>query len=558
MAQKPQNNFGSLLSVAILLLALGLRFVGLGDAPLTEYEAGAALAAHDVASGEATEFGPQPAYALLTNLPFRIFGESEILARFLPAIVGLALVALPFFWRDLLGDKVALVLSFSLAIDPGLVAISRLASGRILAVAAVLFAVTAWRYRRPVLTGILAALALLAAPTIYFGLGAALLTAIVLRWQPPLKQEDVRIGGLALLITLVLGGTLLFTGTAGLAGAISVLSGFVLGQVAIPGEGLAVVLLALLAYSLPAIIFGTMGAARAWEVGDRLGKALSIFAAFSLLLVLLNPNRQVADLVWVILPLWVLSASLIARYLTLPREELLVAIAEAALMLLLAVYLAMALLDAIRESQFVLDGGWLRGLLVLGVLGFAGLATLLIGLGWSQRGALQGLVWAAALISSLWLVAASTRFARIDATSANDLWSPGPATGSMGILEATLNDVEFFQQGQEQPLSVDVQIDSAAVRWALRDYSSLNLDGITSAMAVTPWTGEVPAEFAGYRGQSFAANIRRVWNPLPPDVLAWFFLRQGPTQPELMALWVRADLFPGGDLSLQIDPQTAP
>ncbi|MEX2160354.1 MAG: hypothetical protein WD751_00420 [Anaerolineales bacterium] len=559
MAQRPRIDIEIVLYIAVLLLAFGLRFVNLGGAPLAESETSAALPAYAVAGGQDADLGPQPGYVLLTSLLFGVFGGSEFLARLLPAVFGLALVALPFAWRDLLGTRVALLLALFLAIDPGLVATSRMASGHMLAIAAILFALTAWWRSRPVLAGVFAALAGLAAPTIYFGLAAALLTALALQLRPRLRPEVLRPAGMAFAVTLLFGGTLLFTALPGLGGVPQVLAAFVGGQAAFPGAGVGSIALALVGYYLPALIFGGLGALRAWTAGGATGRVLSVFTALSLLVILLNPNRQVADLIWVSLPLWTLAATEIARYLKHPEGELPIAIAEAALILVLAVYLSFSLLNYASEYQLAgVAGLGLTSIVALSVVGFAGLATLLIGLGWSQRSAMQGLAWAGALIGVAFLVSASTRFARIDADSANDLWLPGPAAGSMNILTATLNDLEFVEQINLHPLPLELRAGSTALQWALREVPTPAPGDGAPALAITIWTGEVPTEFAGYRGQSFAISIQRAWDPFPPDFLSWFFLRKGPTQVQMMSLWVRPDLFPGGEVRSPTGLEPAP
>src|SRR3990172_7497091 len=157
MAQRSLLSREHLLYSLIIFLALVLRFASLEDLALNEFEATAALPASELAGGAHPTLGEQPGYVVLTSLLFGLFGSTEFAARLWPALFGLALVALPYFWRDLLGKKVALILAFLLAIDPGLVAVSRLAGGAVIAISAALMALTAWRRGLPVLSGGLAA-----------------------------------------------------------------------------------------------------------------------------------------------------------------------------------------------------------------------------------------------------------------------------------------------------------------------------------------------------------------------------------------------------------------
>lgn len=552
--QRSRLSIETLLFAVILVLAFALRFVNLGGSPLTDYEAVSALQAHSLAAGQPTELGMQPAYVLFTSLLFRLFSASEFLARLLPALCGMALVFLPFLWSGLFGKRIALALSFFLAVDPGLVALSRLASGTILAVTAVALLLTAWRAKRPVLLGISAALALLAAPSVLYAVGAALLVIVVLGLQLRFERDFLRVAGFAFLAAMVLGGTFFLTVPSGLTVLPSMVSGLFLGQPVLTPATLELILVALIGYTLPALILGGMGAFRAWLNSSALGKGLSLFAAFSLVLILINPNRQVADLIWVVVPLCVLGAVEVVRHLRLPEEGLGVAISELVLMLVMAVYLGLVLFRAVRSGAQLFDpsNAWLPYLLILGVVAFAGLATLLIGLGWSMPAANRGLSWAMISIFVLLLISTSTRFARLDANAANELWSPGPAAGQAGIMRAALADLEFWRL-DGNPTSVALQSESAAARWELRAFSQPG-EGSTPSIALAPWAGEVPAEFDGYRGLSFAGSVVRGWDAFPPDILGWFFFRHGPVQPQLMALWVNTALVPGGNASIESSP----
>ena len=74
------------------LLALFLRLLNLGAAPLSDQEAGWALQALQIARPETAAAsqgsGAQPAYVILTGLTFIFLGANDFLARFWPALAG--------------------------------------------------------------------------------------------------------------------------------------------------------------------------------------------------------------------------------------------------------------------------------------------------------------------------------------------------------------------------------------------------------------------------------------------------------------------------------------
>lgn len=542
MVQHQPQRYFSAFFIAILALAGILRFASLGETALNEYEAASALAALHPNEG----LGDQPAYTLLTSPLFGLFGSNEGVARFWPAFFGLSLVALPAFWRNRLGDKAALVLAFILAIDPGMVALSRLASGRMIAISAVLIAVTAWQLRKPSAAGAFTAVAALAAGTVFFGIAAVALAWLVIRPQVKIDRADLRAVGIAFLATLIAGGTLLFTTLPGLGAFGLSLQGFI--APASPGISIDTVVFALVGYGLPLLLFGAAGVVRSFRHDFLEGKLLSLFAVAALALVLVHPGRQVADLAWVLLPLAVLAAREISLHLHTPEHEPAAAYGGMGLLLLLSSFLVFTLARSAEEPALIIfnegslipwisPGLWISTFVLL----VAGVVVVLIALGWSARSGAQALVWTSALLFAAFLLSASSRFTRPDAIVATDLWSPTPAAGSLSLMQMTVNDLSFWQLGLPNAVAVDLRRQSAALEWALRDLPAFD-DAGTPLLAVTS-SETIPQEFSAYRGQSFALSSQPAWSGWPPNFFAWLLFRNAPVQTEQVILWVSPDLF---------------
>src|SRR5690349_5445507 len=123
------------------LLAIALRLIGLGHMPLNDSEATLALQALQLASGLKPVLDPHPAYILFTTPLFFLYGGGmNALARLVPALVGSALVFAPLLFQDRIKPRPGLILAFFIALDPGMVAISRQAGSPILAITFLIFA----------------------------------------------------------------------------------------------------------------------------------------------------------------------------------------------------------------------------------------------------------------------------------------------------------------------------------------------------------------------------------------------------------------------------------
>src|SRR4030095_2207906 len=224
-----QNKYEGWLYGLALLLAIALRLIQLGAGPLTDSEANLALQSFYLAQGKSEILAPQPAYILFTSLFFAVIESTNFMARIISPLVGSALAFLPYFFRNKLGTRPALILAFLFAFDPGLVALARQAGGTILAVTFLLFAWGLWMNRRETAAGIFLGLALLAGPSVWSGVLTLLLTSIFLRGIQSKPTEDQPIENrksetvnsdtrlqirnllISLVTTVLLAGTLFFT-----------------------------------------------------------------------------------------------------------------------------------------------------------------------------------------------------------------------------------------------------------------------------------------------------------------------------------------------------------
>ena len=92
--------YEKILYLLAFLLALGLRFVRLGELPLTDSEARLALDALSIVKGRSPALSSQVAYTNLTAVLFFVFGSFNFLARFWPALAGSVLVFVPLVFRE--------------------------------------------------------------------------------------------------------------------------------------------------------------------------------------------------------------------------------------------------------------------------------------------------------------------------------------------------------------------------------------------------------------------------------------------------------------------------
>ncbi len=542
-----------------LALGLGIRLLQLGRLPLSDFEAGWALQALDLAQGTGRQVGANPAYVHLTAILFYLLPASNFLARLWPALAGTSLILLPFFWRDRLGRLPALLLAFGLALDPGLTALARLAGGPMLALAALLWAGTFWRHRRPAAAGICAGAALLSGPAAWFGISSLALAA-GLGWAGPRpgagEAEQARGPGrfdwgaaraaaLWGLGTILLLGTLGLLSPLGVSGVFGALLDFLRGWGTTPQVLPHYLLIALPAYAPLALIFGLAGIGRAVLERDRDRIGLGLWALAVLLLALVYPGRQTADLMWMLAPLWALAAAELSRHFDFGLHNRWGAAGTVTLTFALLTSTWFYLTNAVSVN---LPGelGQARLLILLVLLLVLALALVLVAYGWSLALSRLGLVWGGGVFLLLLTIAALTDAAGLRQPRTAELWTPAPRIAQADLLLETIEELSAWNARDPRGLPVTAAgVESPALRWLLRDHSLAFMAAppVNQAPPLLITAEMQPSLMTAYRGQDFVWRQTPDWaNARPADWLRWYLFRQISLRSENIILWARSDL----------------
>ncbi len=550
-----QRNLDFILFALAFLLALALRLVRLGAAPLSDEEARWALQALHLARGLHPDIGPNPAYVMLTALTFFVFQANGFTARLVPALFGSLLVLAPRLFRDRLGNKPAYVLAFALAIEPGLLSLSRQAGSQIIVVSAALLAWGFWRNGRVRWAGFFAGIALLAGPALWPGLVGLALAYGFTRGSAPESSKSQPLDRKSLLTALGFAtgtylaiGSLFLTSLGGLGAGLASLPAYLGGW----GDFTDVVffhpLIGLLVYDLMAVLLGMVALVRGIRVRSGLIIFLGWWLLASLVIAIANPSRQVADLSWSLVPLWALASIEITQYLYPIRDGVWETLG---MLCLTTCILAFAWFNfaAIALSSLSASDIQLRWIVIVGALALLILSVALVAFGWSVQTALQGSAWGLLIALSIYTLGATIAAGRLRVGPTVDMWAIGPQVDQAPILVDQMNNMSRWKAGAKESLDVAViGLDSPALQWALRDWNAtytqdLTLIGNPSLVITTDQVAN-PAWKSGYRGESF------VWRDYPgwlqastADWLHWVALHYMPQGQQKIILWARNDVF---------------
>lgn len=535
------------------IIAFGIRFVQLGVVPLNDAEAEVALQALKISQSETTTLSPHPFYILSTSVLFLIYGGgTNFLARFIPALIGSLLVLSPLLFDDRLKPRPSLILAFFLALDAGLVAISRQAASPIFAITFLIFTFGFINKNKYTLASITAALALLSGPSIWLGVLGILITwmiyqvfnrqSLVSNLQSPITNYLITFA-----ITFITIGSLFFLIPNGLSAAFASIPEFIKLWTSKSETLVSMILISLLVYQPLTLLLAIVAIVRGSLNNVKRIIFLSVWFIVSLLLVIFLPAKQISYLAWTLIPISALASLELARAFNIFPEERLEVSGVVFLTVFIWVFawLGFAGLTWFPEGtrEYALRFWMLIGALVLLIL-----SLLLVGAGWSTRIARIGGVWGLTISLGILALSGTLGSAGLRGLSYPELWWQEKIPAQADLLRETANQVSEFYTGDDNSASIVILgIDSPALLWSLRgfDVQTAQAVDVTSApdIVITPFQDD-PILSSTYRGQDFNWRQTPLWNVSPVNAwFRWVTLRDISYGGETIIFWVRDDVF---------------
>ena len=548
----------------IFLAALGLRMVQLGRPPLLESEADWAFQALRLVRGESIPIPPRVAYLSITGGLFSLFGASDYLARFWPALTGSLVVWLPWLLKKDLGRIPALVLAAGLALDPTLVPVSRLAGGPITALVFLALAAGAFHVRKIPWAIFFTGMGLFSGPgfwmgAVLLGIGTLVGRALdVVDFEGYFQDRLAFFKGitaswleaslLSLLALLIIGSFFLgeFQGLSAWAGA---LPEFMISWKGPADTEAARFLVYFLLNNPLALVFGTLGFISAWRSGNRPGRLFSIWFGAALVGLLIYPGRETADLIWLSIPLWGAAASELVRLSDLARGFW-------ATRVMAAVVVVLGCLNWLTFTGMVFQvidakAIWLELGLAAASLALIALSAAVVSSEWGWDTARKGLAGGFAAALSIFMISSLVLDTYLLEKDPRSIFPGGVGASQVELLMDSIADTSISETGRPDSIRGAVIGESDVLRWALRDYEGFDFlntapEGPDYPILVTIREDDLTAVEANYRGQDFVFNTQPGWNgALPDDPISWIAFRRGPIIRDHLILWVRNDIYSG-------------
>jgi hypothetical protein len=550
--------------------ALALRLAQLGAAPLIAAEARQATLAWRAATGQGfPTMDYNPLLLAANGLLFTLFGTSDFLARLLPALFGVPLALSPSLLRRHLGRVGALAAGLYLAVSPTALVVSRQLAGTTIAATGAMACVGGFvRFFEAkdrswlTLAAVGLALAVTGGATAYALLLPLGLSCLVFS-QPWVKglSSDLKPHARWFFLTFTFALLVLCTGLGWNLSGVGAIGGILadwFGRFRPGTSSVASPLTLLIAYELYGLVFGICGLVLGLRRRQWLAAPLGVWAGLEVSLLALMPGRMPTDLLWVVLPLALLTGltiEVLARDWSPSDVALRAAYAGLVLVLWAYGYLMLGRYAAFGDRADL-------GLTVIVVVVQA-LLGLSFGLALGSAATLRTV--AAATGGALLLLTLSVGWgvAYEHPTDPREALLTEPTAMGIRDLVQTMRDLSWAQTGMPTMLEFVFEApEDSVLAWYLRGFEMadrvdqlVDIDGDEMGMFILTTrldeSGSTPVHDE-YAGQDFA--LRRRWTPRALGcrfwesgckvAFGWFLFRDVPSLPEAVewaTLWRHRD-----------------
>lgn len=543
----------------IFITAILFRFVLLGGQGLTDGEALHALQALDISNGLPAAMGSEPGYVGLTSPLFGTFDGNNFWARFWPAVFGALLALVPVLYRDHLGKITVLLLAGLIAIDPGMISLSRTAGSLMIGITSLLACLGFLLKRKPIIASIFGGIALVGGSAIWPGIVGLGLVFVSLRstWTDPTLESTTsdfhpgwkRLILPGLLTALIISSQFLVhvNGISGIGGS---LAGYLESWVVEATTSIGNFFTTVFWLQFPLLIFGIAAIVIGLVKKERKTWFLGVWWTLALLFVAINPTRNAADLGWATVPLLVLSAIFLSDLVkNLQFDNRIIALAEAFFTIIMVSLSFFYLINITNAPE--IDPILFRNKIIGATLPIFLLIviTILFTWGWNTSSAKMSLGLSLALLGVLMIFSNGWKATGWTSPAESELWAGEPVVIGDEFLKRTVSDQGRWTRGQASSIDVEVAgLDSPAIRWALKKVGKLTFSNqvnqnTSSSLLVTPGETALSTE-TSYRGEKI------VWSTSPDiqnmnawDWIKWAVFRNAPMKDAEITLWARNDLF---------------
>ena len=550
----------------VFTFAIFVRFLNLGNLPLSDFEAKIAFNSSQILTGNNAQLTSEVFLTNINAVFIYLFGNSNFVVRLFSAVFGTLLVFTPFLFRKVIENKFLFLISVWMAIDPVLISLTRQINSALLCLFFGVLLIYFIIQKNEIATGIFSALLLLCGTSFWFGTFPLIVMLVYRKFRKSKTKEnengfDTSLDQFRLkryLFSLVV--SLVFISTFGLVfrsqfvGVIQGLINYFQGWGASSTMNVMEIVRAIIIYEFPVIIFGLFGIIIFSRSINKYFSLLAIWLFLSIIHFITYSSISIVNSVWLVMPLIIFGSLFIRKFaFDLGQNRKIIGLISGIGFVLME-FLTLITINLMTNPASLTQSPVSKTIMVIAGVVLVLFAIFLIGWSLSWKIAGKSLLFIFIAYFGIYTLSAGWNGAGLRIPYENDMLYLNPIPISEKILVSTIENYAEWNHGSKQEGQIQVvNIDHPSLKWALRNYDNIefvNKFSITSNPEFVITKSDQTIEAVdSYKGQDFEWTSTPVWNLLIPNEWAnWVLSRRIPMnllQQDLIILWVRNDLFPG-------------
>ncbi|MDO9086004.1 MAG: hypothetical protein Q7U53_07355 [Anaerolineaceae bacterium] len=566
----PKKTFTIEQLLYLLMISLGLfvRFINLGDLPLSDSEAKVSLAALSLISGNYEGFLTDQIFlANILGILFYLFGHGDVVARFFPAAIGSVFILTPALFRNYFDRRILVILSFWIAISPTFVSMSRQVDSSILFLFSITLFVFFFIKKSASFSAIFLVVSLLCGKVFFWNLVPVVVSMIYVYFfsnrneYSPIIQilERVKefhwkkfgiyfLGSYALISTFVLIFPRQFSGLGN--SFVSYLEIWSLPSITIFSD----LVRGLFFYEIAAIVFGLFGMVLILRKNQFAGLFLIGIMTFTTVQIILVAEKNIVWNIWIVLPLMISGSYFINKYVSLPKYVSAKIVIISLISLAILFFISLAFMSMFSNVNQINQDNSLRVFFI--VAGFALIIGAGLLVGWAISWEIAGKSFLFLFISYFFIftISASWNASGLRHPFYNEILRINEVPIESNLLISTLQDYSEWNYGDKNTLKIFVvNYSKPSLIWSLRNFSNVNYVSVIpqfdSIDAIITDVNQNVVQGNAFRGQEILWTSKPAWKlMISSELTQWFLTRRAPQDmlfQQSLIVWIRNDLFPG-------------
>ena len=560
------KEIGKIVFIFIFIFAIFIRFLNLGTLPLSDMEAKVAVQSSHLLSGSDLLVNSDVFLTNLIAVLMYIFGNSEWVVRFFSALAGSLLIFTPILFRSYFNKNTLLIISIWIAIDPGILALSKQINSSLLVLFFGILFFFSYKKQKPIWMGIFGGILLLCGASFWFGLIPILFILIFLslrRWRKKEIENEIRIFGdrnqtrkfcYSLILSLVFWGTFSLFFPIQLSGIAQGFVDYIQGWKSNSGVSFWEVIRAILVYEFPIIIFGILGLVFSKRLLTKKERIIGVWLVLNIIHLLVYPSRQISDSLWIIFPLILFGSLFMKQFGKLEKSDSKLVLLISGIGFIVLGFLTLISMNILTNSTVTSQSPISKSILIIAGIVLVLFAIFLIGWSLSWKIAGKSILYIVIVYFGIYTLSAGWNAAGLRLPYENEMWYLGSKPINEDLVVATLEDYSDWNQGHKYVASIQVAgLDNPSLIWALRNFENVEyIDNFskssTPEMIITKSDQILELE-ESYKGQDFEWSAKPIWDLLiSSEWTNWILSRRIPAnmkEKDPIILWIRNDLFPG-------------